>query len=518
VITCPPDLVLECPADTSTNATGVATATDTCSQVTVTYSDSVSNSCSGTSVTLRTWTATDACNNSITCVQKITVRDTTKPTVTCPTDLVLDCPADTTTNATGVATATDTCSQVTIRYTDAVTNNCSGTKFIARTWTATDACGNAASCVQKITVRDITGPSITCPPDLVLECPANTTTNATGVATATDTCSQVTIRYTDSVTNNCGGTKVIARTWTATDACGNSSSCVQTITVVDTTRPSLICPTNVTLDCPADTRTNVTGVATAQDGCGTVTVSYQDAVTTNCGPTKVIARTWTATDACGNTTNCVQTITVRDITKPVITCPPSLTLECPADTSTNATGIATATDTCSQVTITYSDSVSNNCGVTKVIARTWTATDACGNSASCVQTIAVRDTTKPTLTCPPDLVLECPANTSTNATGVATATDTCNQVTVTYSDSVSNGCSGTSVILRTWTATDACNNSISCVQKITVRDTTKPTITCPPDLVLDCPANTTTNATGVATAQDTCSQVSIDQAHHYLPA
>jgi hypothetical protein len=508
-LTCPPDLTLECPADTGTNATGIAVASDTCSAVTITYSDSVSNSCSGTSLILRTWTAADECNNSISCVQKITVRDTTKPTISCPLDLVLDCPADTSTNATGVATGEDTCNQVSIRYTDAVTNNCGGTKVISRTWTASDSCGNSVSCVQKITVRDITGPTITCPADLVLECPATTTTNVTGVATAQDTCGQVTIRYTDSVTNNCGGTKVIVRTWTATDACGNNSSCVQTITVVDTTRPSLVCPTNVTLDCPADTRTNVTGIAIAQDGCGMVTVTYQDAVTTNCGPTKVIARTWTATDACGNTTNCVQTITVRDINKPSITCPANVVLECPANTSTNATGIATASDTCSQVVVTYADAVSNTCGGSKIISRTWTATDACGNSASCVQTITVRDTTKPTLTCPQDLVLECPAVTTTNATGVATAQDACSQVTVTYSDSVSNSCSGTSTILRTWTATDACNNSISCVQRITVRDTAKPTINCPANVVLECPANTSTNATGVATAQDSCSQVTI---------
>src|SRR5207247_6729439 len=142
-----------------------------------------------------------------------------------------------------------------------------------------------------------------------------------------------------------------------TDACGNSSTCVQTITVQDITRPSLICPTNVTLDCPANTSTNVTGVATAQDGCGAVTVTYLDSVTNNCGATKVIARTWTATDACGNSTNCVQTITVRDITKPVVTCPPDRILECPADTTTNATGMATATDACSTVTITYCGSV-----------------------------------------------------------------------------------------------------------------------------------------------------------------
>src|SRR5207244_1040263 len=111
-------------------------------------------------------------------------------------------------------------------------------------------------------------------------------------------------------------------------------------------------------------------------------------------------------------------------------------------TSTNNTGIATASDTCSSVSISYSDSVSNNCGGTKVISRTWTATDACGNSSSCVQTITVRDITSPNITCPSNVVLECPADTSTNNTGVATAQDTCSSVTISYSDSVSNRCGG----------------------------------------------------------------------------
>src|SRR5437667_12023972 len=61
-----------------------------------------------------------------------------------------------------------------------------------------------------------TPPTITCPPDMVLECPANTSTNVTGMATAQDGCGLVTIGYSDMVTKNCGGTKIIRRTMTAT--------------------------------------------------------------------------------------------------------------------------------------------------------------------------------------------------------------------------------------------------------------------------------------------------------------
>ena len=51
----------------------------------------------------------------------------------------------------------------------------------------------------------------------------------------------------------------------------------------------------------------------------------------------LIARTWTATDECGNRTSAVQTITLRDTTPPNLRLPPNLTLECPAETSTTLT-------------------------------------------------------------------------------------------------------------------------------------------------------------------------------------
>src|SRR5205823_6020079 len=159
------------------------------------------------------------------------------------------------------------------------------------------------------------------------------------------------------------------------------------------------------------------GVATAQDGCGTVSISYSDAVSNNCAGTRVISRTWTALDQCGNSSSCVQIITVRDTTAPTINCPADVVLECPStQTTTNFTGMATATDGCGSVSISYSDAVTTNCGFSRVISRTWTAIDQCGNSRSCVQTITVRDTTAPTITCPANVVLECPANTATNVT------------------------------------------------------------------------------------------------------
>src|SRR5204863_3431892 len=113
----------------------------------------------------------------------------------------------------------------------------------------------------------------------------------------------------------------IRRTWTAIDDCGNRQSCVQTITVLDTMKPALSVPSDQNLECGASTAPASTGTATAQDGCSQATVTYNDAVSPGCGGSKVITRTWTASDPCGNNTNAVQIITVRDTTPPALTLP-----------------------------------------------------------------------------------------------------------------------------------------------------------------------------------------------------
>src|SRR5207244_6291222 len=128
-------------------------------------------------------------------------------------------------------------------------------------------------------------------------------------------------------------------------------------------------------------------------------------------------------DCAGNSRSCHQTITVVDTTAPVITCPPDTTVQCNTSSEPIVTGSATATDNCDPTpTITHSDStVPGSCPNTRVITRTWTATDCAGNSSSCVQTINVVDTTAPVITCPADATVQCNTSTETAATGSATA-------------------------------------------------------------------------------------------------
>jgi hypothetical protein len=131
----------------------------------------------------------------------------------------------------------------------------------------------------------------------------------------------------------------------------------------------------------------VNGLATANDECGEVTVNFSDEITSACGGTKVIKRTWKAVDYCGNVATALQTLTLRDTIPPVLTIPSDRTLECPATTETSATGVATATDACGSTAVTFTDTVTAGCGATKVIKRAWKAVDQCNNVAIGVQTI-----------------------------------------------------------------------------------------------------------------------------------
>jgi len=259
---------------------------------------------------------------------------------------------------------------------------------------ATEFCDN--TCHTSVTVDDDEAPTITCPPDVTLECPANTTPGNTGTATCSDNCN-CSVSFSDSVAPGCGNTEVITRTWTAEDECGNFNSCDQIITVVDTTAPTITCPPDVTLECPADTSPNNTGTATCSDTCGGCTVSFSDSSAPGCGNTETITRTWTATDDCDNTATCVQIITVVDTTAPVITsCPSDASIDCETPFTFNVE----ASDDCGDVTVSCSFTADNPGAVslvdlgggrftitisdTATAVVTCVATDECGNdSAEC---------------------------------------------------------------------------------------------------------------------------------------
>ena len=109
-----------------------------------------------------------------------------------------------------------------------------------------------------------------------------------------------------------------------------------------------------------------------------------------------------------------------------------------------------------------------------------------------MQIITLEDTVAPTFDAPDDITIECTIdeNDLTITGDVTNEADDCDTSLgeATYTDVVTqdNPCVGASIITRTWTLTDACNNTTTDVQIITVEDTVAPTFDVPNDVTIEC--------------------------------
>lgn len=306
------------------------------------------------------------------------------------------------------------------------------------------------------------------------------------------------------------GTGVYDVSYGITDIAGQTSIGNIRVSVSDQAPPTITCPAAITLEgCNEPPAPTLSGQASATDDCDlSPQIHFIDEPGgTLCTP--VFHRTWAAADASGKSTTCLQEITLRDQTAPVITnCPPAVSVNFGQQTNLNLTGQAAATDNCTApVAPTYTDDNSSLNDCTGAIVRTWTAADACGNTAICTQSIAVNDGTSPVFTlCPPTVAVDCGNQNDLGLTGQATATDNCTSlVTPAFADDLSgfNGCNGT--IIRRWTATDAVGNSVSCVQKIEVADMQAPVFdNCPADITVALGQQNDLTVTGQAAATDAC--------------
>jgi hypothetical protein len=93
--------------------------------------------------------------------------------------------------------------------------------------------------------------------------------------------------------------------------------------------------------------------------------------------------------------------------------------------------------------------------------RTWKVKDTCGNEGSAVQTINVKDSADPVITCPANQAYGC---TDPIPFDTASATDACGVQGVVLTPCCLEG----NVLKRSWTATDKCGKTSACVQEVTI--------------------------------------------------
>lgn len=341
------------------------------------------------------------------------------------------------------------------------------------------------------------------------------------------------------------GTTVV----TVTSSTGDGS-CSFAITVVDANG-------NVTISCPPDKTANAGNDCQATVDVGTPTATGDNVTVsslrsdgrplTDPFPTGATTVTWTATShdspapwddeeahRTGNA-SCTQTVTVNDVTPPVIVTSPQTAS---ADASCGAvvpdfTATATVSDNCACAGSDNSEacadrstlSVSQDPAPGTVVGLgshtiTLTANDGssnnngAGNTTTVTTTFTVNDTTAPSITPPANITAYTGAGATTCDTtvnpGTATAADNCSTPSISRSPSGNTFSVGTTTV--TWTATDAAGNSSTATQTVTVIDNTPPTIAAPPNVTAytgpgatSCDATVSNAVLGTPVASDNCS-------------
>ena len=162
--------------------------------------------------------------------------------------------------------------------------------------------------------------------------------------------------------------------------------------------------------------------------------------------------------------------------------------------------VPTATDN-QMGTVTVTNNIINF-PITSNTTVTWTYTDPTGNTATQTQQVTIRDTTPPSVTGTLNEVMEqCEVAVVTDLTA-PTATDNCDEGTITATTNAAFPITSTTTI--TWTYTDAAGNTSTQTQQVTIMDTTPPSVTGTLNEVIEqCEVAVVTDLTA-PTATDNC--------------
>ncbi len=356
--------------------------------------------------------AMDCHGNINFCMASVNIIDNSPPDINCPADLTINCTDVSIPDSTGFAVAMDVCAIDTIFFKDSLNLTPCNTGSIFRSWTAKDSSGNLATCVQTITLVDLTPSLIVFPGDITISCTLNPDSTLTGSPTPLDDCSKFQINHVDIFVSVPNGCDFINRTWTVKDICKNLTfTDLQKISIFDNNPPNWANPVgslDITVECDKDA---TTPVPTPVDDCTISNVVVtQNIVNMGCKNKYTKTLSYTAFDGCENASPpFIVKVTVNDNKAPVLlNCPKDTIVNAPADSCNKflAFPAVTATDNCGEISITnnspFSIQKGANISGTYPVGTTIVsiiASDACNNRDTCMVGITVNDVTPPVAEC-----------------------------------------------------------------------------------------------------------------------
>ncbi|MDX8393532.1 MAG: HYR domain-containing protein [Mariprofundales bacterium] len=455
--------------------------------------------------------SSDLYGNTANATALVQVRDLQQPVVNAPAAIIVNAVSASGTSTTNGIIASFLNSASAIDNVDGImqtiTNNAPNPVPLGMTtiiFSVIDGYGNIGQASSSINVVDNIAPQLIVPGATSKEATGTLTPIGLGIAVVIDNVDQ----NLQGIASNRGpfGVGIHTITWTVQDKAGNSATGTQIVTITDTTPPAISTPAPVTL-----ATNDVFGVPVndvyAQAWLASVIVT--DAVEgTMAASNNALAQggffpigqttvTFTASDSYGNTARVSSTITVADMTAPVVIAPMDLYVNSIVDNygnwiqDANEPSIlaflsgATVSDNVS--VIANNQIVNNVANMTKfpfgTTLVTFSATDFYGNTGTATANIIVSDLTPPTIISPVDIYIEATARLTLVNIISPTASDNIDPAP-TISQNPYTQYFPVGVNIVTWTAADIYGNTSSVIQTITISDTTLPTITPPPALVV----------------------------------
>ncbi len=205
---------------------------------------------------------------------------------------------------------------------------------------AIDEAGNSDSCSFNVSLRDTIKPTFTCIGDQNTFADASclySLADFTGSVGATDNCSMQSVTQNPAIGTSLGlGTTSVSVI--ATDTAGNVDSCTFNVIVSDTTKPTIVCPTNISTCDPLVTFND----PITSDNCSAVSLNRTDATGLNSGntfPVGITTISFEASDLASNSSTCSFTVEVSLSESPDWTNLPDTI--CSSDTNINLNALIT---------------------------------------------------------------------------------------------------------------------------------------------------------------------------------
>ncbi len=421
-------------------------------------------------MTIQVSVTLNGCDNS--CWGNITVEDKLPPVITCQ-DVTIACDANI--NSVTQPSVQEACGgAVDLSSVDSVQDlPCSNAfgRIITRTYTATDARGNKATCTQSISIQranigdvvfplDYDGlagqlPMITCGTSFPKTDDGAPAPSYTGFP-SNISCPNIQFYYTDVLFDVCGNGQKVLRQWVVIDWCtGEEIIDNQIIKVIDNDPPLcstpedfidvistdagmctgtyLVTPPVVQFDC-SDWDYTVGYKLRDENGDPFVDPIYDNVTRLSSGQYRITGlpqdTSWivyTVTDACGNSTKCFTEVLVKDQEAPNAICEGYTVVSLDDNGAGNlyATSLDDFSyDNCSDVTLAirrydapcghsedtqFGEFIHLCCSDIAIspILVVLLVTDAEGNTNECIANVSVQDKFAPTITCPDPVTLNC---------------------------------------------------------------------------------------------------------------